>query len=136
MFVPMAFTVVAAALGPAAALTLVPALARSYEREEPLPWFRAREIYARLLAALSPSVRHHGTAVVLFVGSMFAVTPVTRVHAASRRRQRAGATPLPSTAMEQGVEYSSRWSARSRPAEVRSAVLAGRPDLATEAMGP
>ncbi|HEX5633908.1 MAG TPA: CusA/CzcA family heavy metal efflux RND transporter, partial [Gemmatimonadales bacterium] len=146
MFVPMAFTVVAAVLGSLVlALTLVPALARTFltnAREPHSPRFeRFREVYARLLAR---TMRHPyaviGAAVVLFAGAMLAMARLGRefmprldegsVLVQSRR--------LPSTAMDQGVDYSLAIErALLGLPEVTSAVSKlGRPDLATEAMGP
>ena len=146
MFVPMAFTVVAAVLGSLLlALTLVPALARVFlvnAKEPHSPRFeQMREIYARLLARTMHSpYALIGTALVLFLGSMYAATHLGRefmprldegsVLVQTRR--------LPSTAMDQGVNYSLAVErALLGLPEVRSAVSKlGRPDLATEAMGP
>ena len=146
MFVPMAFAVVAAVLGSLLlALTLVPALARSFlvnAREPHSPRFeRLRDVYARLLAR---TMRHPyaviGTAVVLFAGAVLAGTRLGRefmprldegsVLVQTRR--------LPSTAMDQGVDYSLAVErALLGLPEVKSVVSKlGRPDLATEAMGP
>jgi cobalt-zinc-cadmium resistance protein CzcA len=146
MFVPMAFTVVAAVLGSLVlALTLVPALARTFltkAKEPHSPRFEAmREAYGRLLAR---TMRHPyaviGTAAVLFVAAGWGLLRLGRefmprldegsVLVQSRR--------LPSTAMGQGVEYSLAIErALLGLPEVRSAVSKlGRPDLATEAMGP
>jgi cobalt-zinc-cadmium resistance protein CzcA len=146
MFVPMAFTVVAAVLGSLVlALTLVPALARTFlanAREPHSPRFEAmRDGYARLL---SRTMRHPyaiiGTALLLFAGSLGAAMTLGRefmprldegsVLVQTRR--------LPSTAMDQGVEYSLAVErALLGLPEVRSAVSKlGRPDIATEAMGP
>jgi cobalt-zinc-cadmium resistance protein CzcA len=146
MFVPMAFAVVAAVLGSLLlALTLVPALARTFlvnAREPHSPRFDAvREAYARLLAR---TMRHPyaliGGAMVLFAGAMIVGTRLGRefmprldegsVLVQTRR--------LPSTAMSQGVDYSLAVErALLGIPEVKSAVSKlGRPDLATEAMGP
>jgi cobalt-zinc-cadmium resistance protein CzcA len=142
----MAFTVVAAVLGSLVlALTLVPALARTFltrAKEPHSPRFEAmREAYGRLLGR---TMRHPyaviGTAAVLFVAAAWGLMRLGRefmprldegsVLVQSRR--------LPSTAMGQGVEYSLAIErALLGLPEVRSAVSKlGRPDLATEAMGP
>ncbi len=145
MFVPMAFTVVAAILGSLLiALTLVPALARVFlqDAKEPhSPRFeRFREFYRVFLAR---TLRHPGliigTLAVLFLAAIVGGTRLGRefmprldegsVLVQSRR--------LPSTALEQGTDYSVAIErALLTLPEVRSAVSKlGRPDLATEAMG-
>jgi len=145
MFVPMAFTVVAAILGSLLiALTLVPALARVFlqQAKEPhSPRFeRFREMYRLLLAR---TLRHPrliiGTLAALFVAAIVGGTHLGRefmprldegsVLVQSRR--------LPSTALGQGTEYSLAIErALLTLPEVMSAVSKlGRPDLATEAMG-
>jgi cobalt-zinc-cadmium resistance protein CzcA len=145
MFVPMAFTVVAAILGSLLiALTLVPALARVFlqrAREPHSPRFeRFREHYRAFLAR---TLRHPGLIIatlgLLFAGSIIGGTRLGRefmprldegsVLVQSRR--------LPSTALGQGMDYSVaiERALLSLP-EVKSAVSKlGRPDLATEAMG-
>ena len=114
MFVPMAFTVVAAILGSLLiALTLVPALARVFlqDAKEPhSPRFeRFREFYRVFLAR---TLRHPGliigTLAVLFLAAIVGGTRLGRefmprldegsVLVQSRR--------LPSTALDQGTDYS------------------------------
>jgi len=145
MFVPMAFTVVAAILGSLLiALTLVPALARMFlqrAKEPHSPRFeRFREGYRAFLAR---TLRHPsliiGTLGVLFLGAIIGGTRLGRefmprldegsVLVQSRR--------LPSTALAQGMDYSVAIErALLTLPEVKSAVSKlGRPDLATEAMG-
>ena len=145
MFVPMAFTVVAAILGSLLiALTLVPALARVFlrdAREVHSPRFeRIRDRYRAFLARTLhvPGLIVGGLAV-LFIGTIIGATRLGRefmprldegsVLVQSRR--------LPSTALSQGTEYSLAIErALLALPEVKSAVSKlGRPDLATEAMG-
>ncbi len=145
MFVPMAFTVVAAILGSLLiALTLVPALARVFlqnAKEPHSPRFdRFREGYRIFLAR---TLRHPAliisTLAVLFVMAIIGGTRLGRefmprldegsVLVQSRR--------LPSTALERGTDYSVAIErALLTLPEVKSVVSKlGRPDLATEAMG-
>lgn len=145
MFVPMAFTVVAAILGSLLiALTLVPALARVFlqgAREPHSPRLeRLRDGYRAFLAR---TLRHPGLIIgalgVLCVGAIAGGARLGRefmprldegsVLVQSRR--------LPSTALDQGVDYSVAIErALLGLPEVKSAVSKlGRPDLATEAMG-
>ena len=145
MFVPMAFTVVAAILGSLLiALTLVPALARVFlqnAKEPHSPRFEQfREFYRIFLAR---TLRHPGLIIgalaVLFVTAIVGATRLGRefmprldegsVLVQSRR--------LPSTALNQGTDYSMAIErALLTLPEVKSAVSKlGRPDLATEAMG-
>jgi cobalt-zinc-cadmium resistance protein CzcA len=145
MFVPMAFTVVAAILGSLLiALTLVPALARVFlqNAKEPhsLRFERFREGYRAFLAR---TLRHPGLIIgtlgILFVSAIVGGTQLGRefrprldegsVLVQSRR--------LPSTALDQGMDYSVAIErALLGLPEVKSAVSKlGRPDLATEAMG-
>ena len=145
MFVPMAFTVVAAILGSLLiALTLVPALARVFlqnAKEPHSPRFeRFRGFYRVFLAR---TLRHPGLIIgalaVLFVMAIVGATRLGRefmprldegsVLVQSRR--------LPSTALGQGTDYSVAIErALLTLPEVQSAVSKlGRPDLATEAMG-
>lgn len=145
MFVPMAFTVVAAVLGSLVlALTLVPALARTFlanarephsaRFEQLRAWYRGmleRTLAhpRRILAAVVALV-----GVALFAGSRLGGEFMPRLDEGSVLVQ---ARRLPSTALPQGIEYSLaiERALLSLP-EVTSAVSKlGRPDLATEAMG-
>ncbi|MBP2646625.1 MAG: cation efflux protein [Gemmatimonadetes bacterium] len=145
MFVPMAFTVVAAILGSLLiALTLVPALARVFlqnAKEPHSPRFEQFRGFYRVF--LARTLRHPGLIIgalaVLFVMAIVGATRLGRefmprldegsVLVQSRR--------LPSTALGQGTDYSVAIErALLTLPEVQSAVSKlGRPDLATEAMG-
>ena len=145
MFVPMAFTVVAAILGSLLiALTLVPALARVFlqnAKEPHSPRFEQFRGFYRVF--LARTLRHPGLIIgalaVLFVMAIVGATRLGRefmprldegsVLVQSRR--------LPSTALGQGTDYSVAIErALLALPEVQSAVSKlGRPDLATEAMG-
>ncbi len=145
MFVPMAFTVMAALLGSLVlALTVVPAAARTFlsKAVEPeWPAFeRFRERYERLVASTIPRVSSiTGVGVLMTIVAVFAMS---RLGSEFMPRLDEGnvlvqATRLPSTSLAQGVEYSSRIErALGAIPEVRTVVSKlGRPDLATEAMG-
>lgn len=145
MFVPMAFTVMAALLGSLVlALTVVPAAARTFlsKAVEPeWPAFeRFRERYERLVASTIPRVSMvTGVGVVMTIIAVFAMS---RLGSEFMPRLDEGnvlvqATRLPSTSLAQGVEYSGRIErALAAIPEVRTVVSKlGRPDLATEAMG-
>ncbi len=145
MFVPMAFTVVAAVLGSLVlALTLVPALARTFlanarephsaRFEQLRAWYRG--VLQRTLAhprrILGAVVALVGVA--LLAGSRLGGEFMPRLDEGSVLVQ---ARRLPSTALPQGIEYSLaiERALLSLP-EVTSVVSKlGRPDLATEAMG-
>ena len=145
MFVPMAFTVVAAVLGSLLiALTAVPAAARlalARAREPHSPRFeRIRVAYERLLRGTlrrGPAVI--GAASLLVLGAVASAGWLGRefmprldegsVLIQTRR--------LPSTALGQGTDYSLEIErALAGLPEVKTVVSKlGRPDLATEAMG-
>jgi cobalt-zinc-cadmium resistance protein CzcA len=145
MFVPMAFTVVAALLGSLLiALTVVPAAARTFLAQAHEPhsarFEKIKAAYARLLEA---TFRRRG----LVIGGAVAVVAAT-VFAAGRLgvefmpRLDEGSVlvqtrRLPSTALGEGTTASLavERALRGLP-EVRTIVSKlGRPDLATEAMG-
>ncbi len=145
MFVPMAFTVVAAVLGSLViALTVVPAAARTWLARAVEPHSeRFERLKDRYRAVLAGTLRHRkavlGAALVVVVVAVGGATFLGRefmprldegsVLVQTRR--------LPSTALGQGTEFSLQLerALRGLP-EVRTVVSKlGRPDLATEAMG-
>ncbi|HET9064259.1 MAG TPA: CusA/CzcA family heavy metal efflux RND transporter [Gemmatimonadales bacterium] len=145
MFVPMAFTVMAAVLGSLVlALTFIPAgartvLGRTTERHwEAFERLRAR--YERVVAATLRRPRPViVTAVVLFVVAM---AGATTLGSEFMPRLDEGAILLQarrpaSTSLEEGVRYSTRMEIALRDfPEVETIVSKlGRPELATEAMG-
>lgn len=145
MFVPMAFTVTAAVLGSLLlALTFVPAAARALllnAREPETPRFdRFRARYRAVLAStLARPVPVAASAAALLGGALWVGTHLgtefmPRLDEGSVLVQ--GLRP-PSTALSQGVQFSSVLEAKLRGLpEVEQVVSKlGRPDLATEAMG-
>lgn len=145
MFVPMAFTVVAAVLGSLVlALTLVPAAARMFlanahePHSEQFERFRAwyRRVLARTFARRRLVI---GSATVLITGAIVAGSRLGRefmprldegsVLVQTRR--------LPSTALRQGIDFSLaiERALASFPEVTTVITKLGRPDLATEAMG-
>ena len=145
MFVPMAFTVVAAVLGSLVlALTLVPALARVFLAHAVEPhsarFERFRAGYRRVLErTLDHPVRIIGAVAAVVVAAVAAGTGLGRefMPRLDEGSVLVQARRLPSTALPQGVEYSLAIErALMQLPEVRSVVSKlGRPDLATEAMG-
>lgn len=145
MFVPMAFTVMAAVLGSLVlALTFIPAGARTilgnaterhWERFE-----RFRQRYERLVAfTLTHPAPIVATAVVLFAGAMLAAS---RLGSEFMPRLDEGAILLQSrrpasTSLAEGVRYSTslELALRDFPEVEKIVSKLGRPDLATEAMG-
>ena len=145
MFVPMAFTVMAALLGSLVlALTVVPAAARTFLAnavEPEWPAFeRFRERYERMVAStISRTSVITGTGVVVTTLALIAMSQLgsefmPRLDEGNVLVQ---ATRLPSTSLAKGVEYSGQIErALGALPEVRTVVTKlGRPDLATEAMG-
>jgi cobalt-zinc-cadmium resistance protein CzcA len=145
MFVPMAFTVMAALLGSLLlALTFVPAAARTFLAtavEPDWPAFeRLRVRYERLIATtLTRAPVIIGTGV---VATAIAVFGLTRLGTEFMPRLDEGSVlvqvrRLPSTALREGVRFSGMVErALIALPEVRTVVSKlGRPDLATEAMG-
>ncbi len=145
MFVPMAFTVVAAVLGSLViALTVVPAAARTWLARAVEPHSEGFErLKDRYRTVLEGTLRYRtaiiGAAVLLVGGAVAGVALLGRefmprldegsVLVQTRR--------LPSTALGQGTDFSLQIerALRTLP-EVRTVVSKlGRPDLATEAMG-
>jgi cobalt-zinc-cadmium resistance protein CzcA len=145
MFVPMAFTVVAAVLGSLLiALTVVPAAARTWlTHAAEVHSERFERFKERYRSILQDTLRHKasvlGTAAVLVVVALLAATRLGRefmprldegsVLVQSRR--------LPSTALGQGTDFSLEIErALVGLPEVKTVVSKlGRPDVATEAMG-
>jgi cobalt-zinc-cadmium resistance protein CzcA len=145
MFIPMAFTVIAALLGSLVlAMTLVPALSRLFlsgAKEVEMPLFeRFKSQYRRVLeATLVRPARTLSAAAVLVV---LALGSATRLGTEFMPRLDEGSVlvqtvRLPSTALVQGVNFSSALEhALLGLPEVTTVVSKlGRPDLATEAMG-
>lgn len=145
MFVPMAFTVVAAVLGSLVlALTLVPALARVFlanAREPHSPRFERLRLWYRGMLERTLGYPLRITAAVaglvvlaLYAGSHLGGEFMPRLDEGSVLVQ---SRRLPSTALPQGIEYSLAIErALLGVPEVTSVVSKlGRPDLATEAMG-
>jgi cobalt-zinc-cadmium resistance protein CzcA len=145
MFIPMAFTVIAALVGSLVlAMTLVPALARiflSNAKEVETPFFeKLKEGYQNLLErTVGHPARVLGVAVVLLV---LALGSATRLGTEFMPRLDEGTVlvqtvRLPSTGLDQGVKFSSALEkALLGLPEVTTVVSKlGRPDLATEAMG-
>lgn len=145
MFVPMAFTVMAALLGSLVlALTVVPAAARTFLAgavEPEWPAFeRLRARYERFIAATLPRARLVTgtgvlvTALAVLAGSRLGTEFMPRLDEGNVLVQ---ATRLPSTALADGAAYSGQIErALAGLPEVRTVVSKlGRPDLATEAMG-
>jgi len=145
MFIPMAFTVIAALVGSLVlAMTLVPALARiflSNAREVHMPLFeRLKDLYRRLLeATLARPATTLSAAMVLVV---LAMGSATRLGTEFMPRLDEGSVlvqtvRLPSTALDEGVAFSTSLErALLELPEVTTVVSKlGRPDLATEAMG-
>ncbi|MBK6494827.1 MAG: efflux RND transporter permease subunit [Gemmatimonadetes bacterium] len=145
MFVPMAFTVMAALMGSLLlALTLVPAAARTFLAtavEPDWPAFeRLRERYQRLIAGTlgrAPIIISTGV-----VATVLAVFAMSRLGSEFMPRLDEGsvlvqARRLPATALSEGVRFSGLIErALVALPEVRTVVSKlGRPDLATEAMG-
>ncbi len=145
MFRPMAFTVVAAILGSLVlALTFIPSAAGlllGHAKEAHTPrWDRFRDRYrAGLTNAVDHPFRVVGFATLLFLG---AVGSATQLGTEFMPRLDEGSVLVqgirrPSTALEQGVRFSSAIEdALLGMPEVEVVVSKlGRPDLATEAMG-
>jgi len=145
MFVPMAFTVIAAVLGSLLlALTFVPAAARMFlvnAREPDTPLFdRFRDGYRGLLAAtLTRPGAVAGVALLLVSGAVYSGTRLgtefmPRLDEGSVLVQ--GLRPA-STALETGADFSTALEAALLELPEVDQVVSklGRPDLATEAMG-
>jgi len=145
MFIPMAFTVIAALVGSLVlAMTLVPALSRIFlanAREVEMPVFeRLKDAYRRLLeGTLARPATTLSGALVLVV---LALGSATRLGTEFMPRLDEGSVlvqtvRLPSTALDQGVAFSTSLErALLELPEVTTVVSKlGRPDLATEAMG-
>jgi len=145
MFIPMAFTVIAALVGSLLlAMTLVPALSRiflSNAKEVEMPMFeRFQHRYRRVLeATLDRPARTLSAALVLVI---LALGSATRIGTEFMPRLDEGSVlvqtvRLPSTALDEGVGFSSALEdALLDLPEVTTVVSKlGRPDLATEAMG-
>jgi cobalt-zinc-cadmium resistance protein CzcA len=145
MFIPMAFTVIAALIGSLLlAMTLIPALSRvflSNAKEAHMPAFeRFKDHYHRILeATLDRPWRTLSAAMVLVI---LALGSATRLGTEFMPRLDEGSVlvqtvRLPSTALDQGVGFSSALEdALLGLPEVTTVVSKlGRPDLATEAMG-
>ena len=145
MFVPMAFTVMAALLGSLLlALTFVPAAARTFLAnavEPDWPAFeRLRERYQRLVARTltrAPAIITTGV-----VATALAVVGLMRLGTEFMPRLDEGSVlvqvrRLPATALSEGVRFSGMVErALIALPEVQTVVSKlGRPDLATEAMG-
>ena len=145
MFIPMAFTVIAALVGSLLlAMTLVPALARiflAHAREVHMPMFeRLKDAYRRLLGATLARPATTLSAAVVFV--VLALGSATRLGTEFMPRLDEGSVlvqtvRLPSTALDEGVGFSTSLErALLELPEVTTVVSKlGRPDLATEAMG-
>jgi heavy metal efflux system protein len=145
MFVPMAFTVTVAILGSLLlALTFVPAAARIFlrdAREVHMPGFeRFKGGYRRLLTRILPRPLPVLTGAGVLV--LVAVLSAGRLGTEFMPRLDEGSVlvqtmRLPSTALDQGVEFSLALErALLGLPEVETVVSKlGRPDLATEAMG-
>jgi len=145
MFIPMAFTVIAALVGSLVlAMTLVPALSRiflSEAKEVETPFFeRLTERYRNLLeSTVGHPWRVLGVAALVLA---LALGSATRLGTEFMPRLDEGTVlvqtvRLPSTGLEQGVKFSSALEkALLGLPEVTTVVSKlGRPDLATEAMG-
>ena len=145
MFIPMAFTVIAALLGSLVlAMTLVPSLSRTFlaeAKEVEMPAFeRFKRQYRRVLeVTLDRPARALSAALVLVI---LALASATRLGTEFMPRLDEGSVlvqtvRLPSTALDQGVEFSADLEdALFGLPEVTTVVSKlGRPDLATEAMG-
>jgi len=145
MFIPMAFTVIAALVGSLVlAMTLIPALSRIFlanAREVETPLFeRMKHGYHSLLEnSVSRPLPVLGGAVILLV---LALGSATRLGTEFMPRLDEGSVlvqtiRLPSTALDQGVRFSTALEkALLQLPEVNTVVSKlGRPDLATEAMG-
>lgn len=145
MFVPMAFTVMAALLGSLVlALTVVPAAARTFlarATEPEWPAFeRLRARYERLIARTlrhAPAITGAGvvaTALALLALSRLGTEFMPRLDEGNVLVQ---STRLPSTALADGAAISGQLerALRGLPEVVTVVSKLGRPDLATEAMG-
>jgi len=145
MFVPMAFTVVAAVLGSLLiALTVVPAAARTFlARAHEVEWPLFERLKGRYRALLDHTMAHRrlvvGAAVALFAASLYLAMHLGRefMPRLDEGSVLVQARRLPSTAIGQGIEYSTLVErALAGLPEVNTVVSKlGRPDLATEAMG-
>ncbi|MEQ1857027.1 MAG: CusA/CzcA family heavy metal efflux RND transporter [Longimicrobiales bacterium] len=145
MFIPMAFTVIAALIGSLLlAMTLVPALARIFlanAREVHTPLLeRVKLAYRRLLETTLE--RPATTLSVAFALVVLALGSGTRLGTEFMPRLDEGSVlvqtvRLPSTGLEEGVGFSTSLErALLTVPEVTTVVSKlGRPDLATEAMG-
>lgn len=145
MFIPMAFTVIAALVGSLVlAMTLVPALARIFlasAHEAHTPGFerfrdRYRELLTRLIGRPTPVLATAAGLLLLVMGS------ATQLGTEFMPRLDEGdvlvqGLRLPSTSLEEGTAYSGALErALLGLPEVTTVVSKlGRPDLATEAMG-
>lgn len=145
MFIPMAFTVIAALIGSLVlAMTLIPALARIFlagAREAETPGFdrfrdRYRDLLARIIGRPIPVLATAAALLVVVVGS------ATQLGTEFMPRLDEGdvlvqGLRLPSTSIEEGTAYSGALErALLGLPEVTTVVSKmGRPDLATEAMG-
>jgi cobalt-zinc-cadmium resistance protein CzcA len=145
MFVPMAFTVVAAVLGSLLlALTVVPAAARTWLAHAAEPhserFERFKERYRDVLAG---TLRRRSTV----IGAAVVVVALALVSAFHLGREfmprldegsvLVQTRRLPSTALGQGADYSLQLerALRGLPEVLTVVSKLGRPDLATEAMG-
>lgn len=145
MFVPMAFTVMAAVLGSLViALTLIPAAARTFlaKAVEPeWPAFeRLRERYERLVARTL--VQPRPVVIGALIAIAIAVWSGTHLGTEFMPRLDEGAVLVqgrrpPSTALPEGVAFSTdlERALRDFPEVTTIVSKLGRPDLATEAMG-
>jgi heavy metal efflux system protein len=145
MFVPMAFTVMAAVLGSLViALTLIPAAARTFLAhavEPEWPAFeRLRERYERVVARTLVEPKPVVIGALLAIG--VAVYSGTHLGTEFMPRLDEGAVLVqgrrpPSTALAEGVAFSTdlERALRDFPEVTTIVSKLGRPDLATEAMG-
>lgn len=145
MFVPMAFTVVAALLGSLVlALTFIPAASRTFllrAREVHTPGFdRFRDQYRSFLAGTME--RPGRLALAAAAAVVVSLASVPRLGSEFMPRLDEGsvlvqALRLPSTSLDQGVAFSSEIERAlvGLPEVVEVVSKLGRPDLATEAMG-
>lgn len=145
MFVPMAFTVMAALLGSLIlALTVVPAAARTFLARAVEPQWPAFERFRHRYEALIHRSLSHAKSLtaVGVVATVLALLAMSRLGTEFMPRLDEGsvlvqARRLPSTAIAAGVEFSRMIESKLQGLpEVRTVVSKlGRPDLATEAMG-
>ena len=145
MFIPMAFTVIAALIGSLVlAMTLVPALSRMFlanAREITPGWFRRlRDSYRGLIRSLVTKPRRvFATSLGVF---LISVLLASRLGTEFMPRLDEGSVlvqglRLPSTALDQGVHLSNALETALMDIDEVTTVVSklGRPDLATEAMG-